>query len=85
MRSHSTVCHSQTKWSRANDGDGIREVPANTIEAPWIDVRNFLQPFKAVYKNHLSGYVTIAEFKSNLKRISPSFIYAITKAHFFYT
>jgi transposase-like protein len=47
----------------------------------WTDVRNFLRPFKGVHKKHLSGYVAMAEFRRNLKRISPAFIAAIVFTH----
>lgn len=79
IRPRSTVCHSDKEWARDDDGDGIREVHVNTIEGLWTDVRNFLRPFKGVHKDHLSGYVALAEFKRNLKRISVSFIYELTR------
>ena len=74
IRAHSTVAHGQNEWARDDDGDGIREVHVNSTEGLWTDVRNFLRPFKGVHKDYLPGYVAIAEFKRNLKRINPSFI-----------
>ena len=81
IRKHSTVCHGKGEWARDDDGDGIREVHTNTAEGMWTDVRNFLRPFKGVHKKHLSGYVAMAEFRRNLKRISPAFIAAIVVMH----
>lgn len=83
LRTHSTVCHSNHEYARDDDGDGIREVHCNTIEGMWTDVRNFLRPFKGVHKKYLAGYVAIAEFKRNLKRISPDFIASLVAFHSF--
>lgn len=84
-RPHATVAHGQHEWARDDDGDGIREVHINTTEGLWTDVRNFLRPFKGVHKAYLSGYIAIAEFRRNLKRISPAFIAALVGAHTFHT
>jgi transposase len=48
-RVHRTVDHSGPKWMWAldADGDGVREVPCNTLEGLWTGVRNFLRPFAA--------------------------------------
>ena len=81
IRKHSSVCHGKGEWARDDDGDGIREVHTNTAEGMWTDVRNFLRPFKGVHKKHLSGYVAMAEFRRNLKRISPAFIAALVVTH----
>ena len=81
IRPHATVCHSKGEWARDDDGDGIREVHVNTVEGMWTDVRNFLRPFKGVHKGYLSGYVAMAEFRRNLKRVSPAFISSIVKLH----
>lgn len=51
----------------------------------WTDVRNYLRPFKGVHKDYLSGYVTMAEFRRNLKRISPEFIALLVTLHTDYT
>jgi transposase-like protein len=48
-------------------------------------VRNYLRPFKGVHKAYLSGYVAMAEFRRNLKRISPTFIAALVILHSIYT
>nr|WP_290668608.1 transposase [Ardenticatena sp.] len=82
---HETVHHGLRQWARDGDGDGHREVHINTTEGMWADVRTFLRPFKGVHKRYLSGYVAMAEFRRNLKRISPAFISAIVhtqSAHF---
>ena len=52
IRKHPTVCHAEHDWAQADDGDGIREVHTNSAEAMWTDVRNYLHPFKGVYKVH---------------------------------
>jgi transposase-like protein len=82
IRSHATVAHGQKEWAQDDDGDGIREVHINTSEGMWTDVRNFLRPFKGVNKRFLSGYVAMAEFRRNLKRITPAFIATLVAAHF---
>jgi transposase-like protein len=82
---HKMVCHAEHEWAREEDGDGIREVHTNTAEGMWTDVRNFLRNFKGVYKGYLSGYVAMAEFRRNLKRISPAFIAALVMLHKIYT
>lgn len=51
----------------------------------WTDVRNYLRPLKGVHKLYLSGYVAMAEFRRNLKRISPAFISALVTLHSVYT
>ena len=84
IRRHSTVSHASKEWARDDDGDGIREVHCNTVEGLWTDVRNFLRPFKGVHKKYLAGYVAIAEFRRNVKRISPDFISSLVAFHSFY-
>jgi len=51
------------------------------MEGMWTDVRNFLRPFKGVHKDCLPGYIAMAEFRRNLKRISPSFISSLVKVN----
>ncbi|RLD09398.1 MAG: hypothetical protein DRI56_04340 [Chloroflexota bacterium] len=76
---HAIVCHSDGKWVRGDDGDGIREVHTNSIEGMWIDVHNFLRLFKGIH----SGYVAMLEFCRNLKCVLPGFISSIIKMHTF--
>jgi len=85
IRPHATVCHAIKEWARDDDGDGIREVHCNTTEGLWTDLRNFLRPFKGVHKKYLGGYIAIAEFRRNLKRISPDFISSLVAFHSFYS
>lgn len=84
LRAHSTVCHAQHEWARDEDGDGIREVHTNTAPGMWTDVRNYLRSFQGVHKDCLSGCLAMAEFRRNLKRISPQFIAAIAASHSVY-
>jgi transposase len=81
IRAHSTVNHGAHEWARDEDGDGVREIHINSAEGLWTDVRNFLRPFKGVHKRFLSGYVAMAEFRRNLKRISPDFIATLVTSH----
>jgi transposase-like protein len=83
IRPHATVCHGIKEWARDDDGDGIREVHCNTTEGMWTDVRIFLRPFKGVHKRYLGGYIAIAEFRRNLKVISPDFISSLVAFHSF--
>jgi len=76
-----TVCHGAKEWARDDDGDGIREVPTNTIEGLWTTVRNFLRPFRGVHKKYLKYYLAICEHRINRKRISPAFIAGLVVAH----
>ena len=85
IRKHSTVNHGEHEWARDDDGDGIREVHINTAEGMWTDVRIFLGPFKGINKRFLSGYIAMAEFRRNLKRISPDFIVTLVAKHTFHT
>ena len=83
QRSRAVVNHGQKEWARDDDGDGHREVHINTAEGMWTDVRNFLRPFKGVHKKYLAGYVAMAEFRRNIKRITPQFISSLVKVHTF--
>jgi transposase len=85
VRAHSTVNHGNCEWARDDDGDGIREVHINTIEGMWTDVRIFLRTFKGLNKRFLSGYVALAEFRPNLKHISPDFIATLVTRHTSYS
>jgi len=80
-RPHETVNHGAHEYARDADGDGIQEVPVNTTEGMWTDVHNFLRPFKGVHQKHLAGYVATAEFRRNLKRITPDSISAATRLY----
>jgi len=80
-RDHHTVCHGQKEWARDDDGDGIREVHTNTIEGLWTTARNFLRPFRGVHKKYLHCYLARCEHRSNLKRISPTFIARLVTQH----
>jgi transposase-like protein len=80
-RRHRRVSHSEKEWARDDDGDGIREVHINTIEGLWQTVRNFLRPFRGVHKKSLHHYIALCEHRINRKRISPSFISQLVKAH----
>lgn len=82
-RKRQTVCHSAGEWARDEDGDGIREVHVNTVEGLWTTVRSFLRSFRGVHKKHLAGYVAVCEFKINLKRVTPPFIAALVRTHYF--
>lgn len=84
-RQRDTVCHSAKEYARDDDGDGFCEVHCNTVEGMWVDVRNFLRPFKGVSKHYLAGYIALCEFRRNLKWISPEFISALVRTHTFYT
>ena len=81
LRPRSVVCHSTNEWARDDDDDGICEVHVNSTEGLWTDVRIFLRPFKGVHKMSLAGYVAFAEFKRNLKAISPAFISRLVALH----
>jgi transposase-like protein len=47
----------------------------------WTDVRPFLRSFKGVNKRFFSGYIAMAEFRRNRKRISPDFIATLVIKH----
>ena len=68
------MCHSQGEGARDQDGDGIREVPDNTLEGLWTGLRNFLRQFRGVSTHDLRQYVAIFEWAHHLKsdgRIPP--------------
>jgi transposase-like protein len=85
IRTHATVNHGEYEWARDEDGGGVREIHINTAEGMWTDVRTFLHPFKGINKRFLSGYIAMAEFRRNLKRISPNFIATLVTQHTFNT
>lgn len=78
-RTHVQVCHSfgQGEWARDDDGDGIREVHTNSIEGFWTGLRNFLRPFRGVNKEHLSHYIAVHEWASNVKHATADFLRAM--------
>jgi transposase-like protein len=80
-RTHVQVCHTfgQGEWARDDDGDGIREVHTNSIEGFWTGLRNFLRPFRGVNKEHLSHYVAVHEWASNIKIVTDVFLWAMMK------
>ena len=82
-RPRAAVAHGQHEWARDDDGDGVREVHANTSEGMWTGVRNFLRPFRGVHKRYLCQYVAMCEFNINLERVSPKFISALVAKHSF--
>jgi hypothetical protein len=55
------VSHAGPKSSgaRDDDGDGIREVPCNTIGGLWTGLRNYLSPFRGVSQWYLAQYAAI--------------------------
>ena len=65
------------EYARDDDGDGIREVHANTIEGLWTGLRNFLRPFRGVNKVFLAGYVALFPWAHNLKTVSAEFLRAL--------
>jgi transposase len=76
-RSRPTVCHAEREWARDDDGDGVREVHVNTMEGLWTGMRNFLRTFRGVSKKYLYQYVAMFEWGYNVKRATPTFLWAI--------
>jgi transposase len=83
-RARATVQHGIHEWARDDDGDGDREVHTHSTEGMWSGLRTFLRVFRGVSKHFLSGYVAIHEFRVNLKRISPTFLSSLVRAHYLY-
>jgi transposase len=73
-RGHATVNHNRGEFARDDDGDGVREVPCNTMEGIWTGLRNFLRPFRGVNKTYLEQYVVIFEWAYNLKVMTDEFL-----------
>ena len=75
-RVHQAVDHSGPKstWAIDADGDGVREVPCNTLEGLWTGLRNFLRPFRGVSKWYLAQYVAVFQRAYNLKRVTNEFL-----------
>ena len=86
-REHKAVSHPPGKreWARDEDGDGLREVPCNTMEGIWTGLRNFLRPFRGVSKHFLAGYVAVFEWAHNLKRVPAQFLQAMVLTTFKFT
>jgi transposase-like protein len=73
-RTQQSVCHSQGKYARDDDGDGVCEVHCNTMEGIWTGLRNFLRPFRGVHKTYLAQYVAVFEWAHNLKTVTAKFL-----------
>jgi transposase len=73
-RGHATVNHNRGEFARDDDGDGVREVHCNTMEAIWTGLRNFLRLFRGVNKVYLEQYVIIFEWSYNLKAVTDEFL-----------
>jgi transposase len=71
-----TVDHSgpQCTWAIDADGDGVREVPCNTMEGLWTGLRNFLRPFRGVSKWFLAQDVAVFQWGYNLKTATYEFM-----------
>lgn len=78
-RTHATVCHTpgQREWTRADDGDGLREVHHNTLEGLWTGLRNFLRPFRGVRTWFREEYVGSFQWIHLRKAVTPDFIRAL--------
>lgn len=75
-RPRSSVKHARPapEYARDDDGDGVREVPCNTIEGLWTGLRNFLRTFRGVSKHYLTQYVAMFEWAHNLKEATDEFL-----------
>jgi hypothetical protein len=47
----------------------------------WAGLRTYLRVFRGVHKQYLSGYVTMHEFRVNLKAGTPLFVAALVTLH----
>ena len=64
----------RTKQETTLYTDENSEVHCNTLEELWTGLRNFLRPFRGVYKKFLAAYVAVFEWTHNLKQITPEFL-----------
>ena len=73
------MCHAPGQRERARDdeGDGVREVPNNTMEGTWRGVGTFLRIFRGVNKKYLGDYIGIFEWAYNVKEVSYEFLSAL--------
>ena len=76
-RLRGVVCHAAREWARDDDGDGIREVPVDTLEGLWTGLRSVLRPFRGVSQKYLRQYVVMVEWGHNVKRATPEFLRAL--------
>jgi transposase len=65
------------EWGGYDDGDGVREVHVDTLEGLWTGMSNFLRAFRGVSMKYLYLYVARFEWGYNVKRATPSFLWAI--------
>ncbi len=72
-RTRKAVGHSE-EWAEDQDGDGIREVHVNTIEAICTSLRNRQRRFRGVHKDRLSGYVAMFELAFNHDQITSALL-----------
>ncbi|MBP3959909.1 IS1595 family transposase [Gemmata sp. G18] len=82
-RTQATICHSPSnrEWARDDDGDGTREVRANTMEGTWTGLRNVLRSFRGVSKWFLSQYVALFQWEHNLKVVTDDVLRILPGTH----
>jgi hypothetical protein len=73
-RGHATVNRNRGEYARDDDGDGVREVPCNTLEGIGTGLRNFPRPFRGVNEVYLEQYVIIFQWSYNLKAVTDDFL-----------
>ncbi len=65
---HKTVCHARGEYARDDDGDGFREVHANTAEGFWSLLRSWLRPHRGVSQERLPAYLSFFQLVHNARR-----------------
>lgn len=62
-----SVKHSHGEYARDEDGDGVCEVPVNTIEGFWSLLRSWLRPHRGISQEQLPLYLSFFEFVHNAR------------------
>ena len=65
---HQTVCHARGEYARDEDGDGVCEVPVNTLEGFWSLLRSWLRPHRGLSQEKLPLYLGFFQFVHNARR-----------------
>ena len=82
---HVTVCHARGEHARDEDGDGVREVPVNTLEGTWSLLRSWLRPHRGVSQAcgtaaRLPLYLGFFAFVHNARRRGKALLGALVAA-----
>jgi transposase-like protein len=65
---HKSVNHGRGEYARDEDGDGLCEVPVNTMAGFWSLLRSGLRPHRGLAQEKLPLYLGFFEFVHNVRK-----------------